>query len=122
MEETLIGTGVEMMLLEASENFSDMASVFFLRVRVDENVVEVHQYTNIEQVAEDVIHEALESGRCIGESERHYAPFEGAVASPESHFPFIALSDSDQMVGVCKISYIFVLYNIIIIYSVYSIK
>ena len=83
-EETLIGVGVEMMLSEALENFSDMASVFFLGVRVDEYVIEVYQYTNIEQVTEDVIHEALESSRSIGESERHYAPLKGAVASPES--------------------------------------
>ena len=54
------------MLLEVSEHFSDMASVFFLRVRVDENVVEVHQYTNIEEVAEDVIHEVLESSGWVG--------------------------------------------------------
>ena len=77
-----------------------MASVFFLGVRVDEYVVEVHQYTNIEQVAEDIIHEALESGGCIGESKRHYTPFEGAIVSLESHLPFIALMDLDQMVGV----------------------
>ena len=48
------------MLSEVLENFLDMASESFLGVRVDEDVVEVHQYTNIEQVAEDVIHEALE--------------------------------------------------------------
>ena len=95
MEETLIGAGIEMMLSEASENFSDMALVFFFRVRVDEYVVEVHQYTNIEQVAEDIIHEVLESGGCVGESKRHYAPFEGAVASLESCPPFVALSDLD---------------------------
>ena len=95
MEETLIGVGVEMMLSEGSENFSDMASVFFLGVQVDEYVVKVYQYTNIEQVAEDVIHEALESGGCAGESERHYMPFEGTVASLESHLPFVTLSDSD---------------------------
>ena len=100
MEETLIGTGVEVMLLEASENFSDMALVFFLGVRVDEYVVEVHQYTNIEQVAEDVIHEVLESSVCVGESKRHYTPFKGAIASLESCLPFITLSDSGQMVGV----------------------
>ena len=88
---------------QASENFSDMASVFFFGVRVDEYVVEVHQYTNIEQVTEDVIHEALESSRCVGESKRHYAPFEGAVASPESHLPFVALLDLDQMVGVPEV-------------------
>ena len=39
MEEALIGTGVEVMLLEALENFSDMALVFFLGVGVDEYVV-----------------------------------------------------------------------------------
>ena len=93
------------MLSEASENFSDMASVFFLRVRVDEYVIKVHQYTNIEQVTEDVIHEALESGRCVGESKRHYVPFEGAIVSPESHLPFIALSDSDQMVGMPEVDF-----------------
>ena len=74
MEETLIGMGIEMMLSEMSENFSDMVSVFFLGVRVDEYVIEVHQYTNIEQVTKGIIHEALESGRCIGKSERHYTP------------------------------------------------
>ena len=105
MEETLIGTGIEMMVSEALENFSDMVSVFFLGVRVDEYVVEVHQYTNIKQVAKDIIHEVLESSGCIGESERHYAPFEGAIASLESCFPFIALSDLDQMVGVLEVDF-----------------
>ena len=105
MKETLIGAGVEVMLLEVSENFSDMVSVFFLRVRVDENVVEVHQYTNIKQVAKDIIHEALESGRYVGESERHYTPFEGAIASLESRLPFVTLLDLDQMVGVPEVNF-----------------
>ena len=94
-----------MMLSEVLENFSDMASVFFLGVRVDEYVIEVHQYTNIEQVTEDIIHEALESDGCIGESERHYAPFKGAAVSPESRLPFIALLDSDQMVGMPEVDF-----------------
>ena len=61
--------------------------------------------TNIEQVAENIIHEALESSRCVGESERHYMPFEGAVASPESCLPYIALLYSDQMVGVLEVDF-----------------
>ena len=105
MEETLISAGIVVMLLEVSENFSDMALVFFLGVGVDEDVIEVHQYTNIEQVTEDIIHEALESSGCVGESERHYAPFEGALASPESHLPFVALLDLDQMVGVLEVNF-----------------
>ena len=105
MEETLICAGIEVMLLEVSEHFSDMALVFFLGVGVDEYVVEVHQYTNIEQVAEDVVHEALESGRCVGESERHYVPFEGAIVSLESPLPFITLLDLDQMVGMPEVDF-----------------
>ena len=105
MEETLIGTGVEVMLSEASENLLDMASVFFLGVRVDEYVIEVHQYTNIKQVTEDVIYEVLESSGCIGESKRHYVPLKGAVASPESRLPFVALSDSDQIVGMPEVNF-----------------
>ena len=93
------------MLLEASENFLDMTSVFFLGVGVDEYVIKVHQYTNIKQVTKDVIHEVLESSRCIGESKRHYTPLEGAVASLESCFPFIALLNSDQMVSMPEVNF-----------------
>ena len=93
------------MLSEALENFLDMVLVFFLRVGVDEDVVEVHQYTNIEQVAKDVIHEVLESGGCIGKSKRHYAPFEGAVASLESCLLFVVLLDLDQMVGMPEVKF-----------------
>ena len=105
MEEALIGVGIEVMLLEVSENFSDMASVFFLGVGVDEYVIKVYQYTNIKQVAKDIIHEVLESGGCIGESERHYTPFEGAVVSLESHLPCVVLLDLDQMVGMPEVDF-----------------
>ena len=105
MEETLIGAGVEVMLLKALENFSDMALVFFFGVRVDEYVILVYQYTNIEHVAKNVIHEVLEGGGSIAESKRHYTPFEGAIVSPESCLPFVALLDLDQMVGVPEVSF-----------------
>ena len=83
-----------MMLLELLEDFSDMASVFFFGVGVDEYVIEVYQYTNIEQVAKNVIHEALECGGCVGESERHYAPFKGAIQ--RSH------SESGKPSSICR--------------------
>ena len=44
MEETFIGMGVEVMLLESSENFSDMALVFFLGVGVDECKTSYHYF------------------------------------------------------------------------------
>ena len=105
MEKTLIGVGIEMMLLESLEDFSDMALVFFFGVRVDEYVIKVYQYTNIKQVAKNVIHEVLECSGCVGESKRHYTPFEGAIASLESRLPFVALPDLDQMVGMLEVDF-----------------
>ena len=32
-------------------------------------------------------------------------PFEGAVVSPESRLPFVALSDLDQMVGMLEVDF-----------------
>ena len=62
------------------------------------------RYT-IEQVAKNIIHEALESGGCIAEFEGHYVPFKGAIASSESHLTFIALLDLDQMVCMLEVDF-----------------
>ena len=105
MEEAFIGMGVEVMLSEVLENFSDMALVLFFGVRVDKYVVQVHQYANIEQVAKNIIHKVLESSGCIGESKGHYVPFKRAIASPESCLPFVAFMDLDQMVGVLEVNF-----------------
>ena len=47
----------------------------------------------------------LKSGRSIHKSEGHDAPFEGAVAGAESSFPFVALSDMDQVVCVTEVNF-----------------
>ena len=47
----------------------------------------------------------LKSSGRVHKSEGHDAPFEGAVEGVESSFPFIALSDSDQMVGVPEVNF-----------------
>ena len=45
------------------------------------------------------------SRRHIQKSERHDTPFEGAIAGAESGFPFIALSDMDQVVHVTEVNF-----------------
>jgi len=40
-------------------------------VGVDENVVEVNDYGDVEEVGEDVVHEMLKSCRSVCKSERH---------------------------------------------------
>ena len=59
------------MLLEVPEDFSDMLFVFLGIVRVDENVIEVHNNIDVEHISKDVIHKVLEGSQSISESERH---------------------------------------------------
>lgn len=65
MEEALGGLSVKFVLSESSENLSDVLPVFLQGVGVNQNVVEVHDNTVVEHVAEDVVHEALERGRSV---------------------------------------------------------
>jgi hypothetical protein len=37
-------------------------------------------------------------------NERHNAPFEGAIAGPEGGLPFVAFTDSHQMIGMAEIN------------------
>ena len=55
--------------------------------------------------SEDVIHKTLKSCRHVHKSEGHDMPFEGAVVGAESCFPFIALSDMDQVVCVMEVNF-----------------
>ena len=105
MEETLISTGVEVMLLEMVEYLVNMPFVLFFGVRVDEDVIQVYHHAYIEQVNKDVIHEVLESSRHICESEGHDMPFKGAIAGAESGLPFIAHTDVDHMVCVAEVDF-----------------
>ena len=47
----------------------------------------------------------LKGGGCIRKSEGHDAPFERAVAGAESSFPFVALSDTDQVVRMMEVNF-----------------
>ena len=48
-----------------------MLSVFLRVVRVDENIVKVHNDVDIEHIRENVIDKALEGSQSVSESERH---------------------------------------------------
>ena len=75
-----------MVFLEASEHFTDMVTIEIGIVGVDEDVVQVHEDANIKEVAKNVVHESLKGSWRIGESERHYTPFKGAIASQNAVF------------------------------------
>ena len=80
-----------------------MVTVFLYGVRVDQDVIQVNEDAYIQEIQEDVVHEALKSSRSIGKCERHDIPFKRSVASAEGGFPFIALVDPDKVVSVLQI-------------------
>ncbi len=74
-----------------------------LALIVDENVIEIHYYEDVELLGQDLVDIALKRGRCVGQSERHDLLLEMAVASPEGRLPFVAFPDPHSMVGIGQI-------------------
>ncbi len=77
--------------------------LFTLVLSVDEDVIEIHYYENVELLHQDLVDITLECGRCIGQSERHDLVLEMAIAGPESRLLFIAFPDPHSMVGIGQI-------------------
>ena len=98
MELTLLRFGVEAMFSQAAENFFDMSGMLGVVLGVDEDIVEIDDYEEIDHVREDVVHKRLESGRRVRHPERHDEIFEGTVTGAEGGFPFVSLGDADVVV------------------------
>ncbi len=82
-----------------------MLSVFRGVIGIDEDVVEVSDYGNVKHVSKNIVHEALERRRSIGEPKKHDTPFEGAVTGPEGCFPFITFSYAYEMISMSEIKF-----------------
>ncbi len=77
--------------------------LFALALSVDENIIEIHYYEDVELLGQDLVDVTLKRGRCIGQSERHDLVFEMAVTGPEGHLPFVTFPDPHSMVGIGQI-------------------
>ena len=94
-EMTLVRMGIETMFVETTEDLADMLYVFHRVIGVDDDVVKIDGNIYIKEITEDDIHESLESGRSIGQSEGHNKPFKGSVVSPECCLPFVTFHNAD---------------------------
>ncbi len=74
-------------------------------VGINEDVIKVYSYGNVKHVSKNVIYEALECHRSIGESKRHDMPFKGAITGPEGCFPFITFGGVYKMISMSKIEF-----------------
>ena len=105
MEVTLSWDQEETILPEPSEYLLDMFDMLFWVLRVDEDVIEVDNHEHVKEVREDIIHEVLESSRCICEPKGHHTPFKGSVSGAECGLLFITLSDTDQVICVLEVEF-----------------
>ncbi len=45
--------------------------LFTLALSLDEDVIEIHYYKDVELLGQDFVDVALKRGRCVGQSEKH---------------------------------------------------
>ena len=62
---------------------------------VDEDVIEVHNDTDIQHVSKDDVDNVLECCRGISEAKGHYQPLARPIARMEHSLPLIAQSNLD---------------------------
>src|SRR5437899_3126766 len=103
MELTLFRFSIELVFVEASEDFFDMSFVQLLVLRVDEDVVKVYDNAHVQEVCKDAINKPLESSRGISEAKGHHQPLIGAIVHAEGSLPLIARGDVDEVVGMAEI-------------------
>ncbi len=77
--------------------------LFVLVLSVDENIIEIHYYEDVELLGQDLVDITLKRGWCVGQFERHDLVLEMAIAGPESRLPFVAFLDPHLMVGIGQI-------------------
>ena len=89
--------------METTENLANMFLMSCWVSGVNEDVIKVHDDRDIKEIREDAIHKPLECGRRIGETERHYTPLKGAIASAEGSLPLVTFSYMDEVVRMAEV-------------------
>ena len=104
MELTFLWLGEEIVLLEVSEDFSDVFLMGLEVLGVYQDVIQIDNNTDIEEICKDAIDESLESHRSICQAEGHDIPLEGTIPCVERGFPFITFCNADQVVRMAEIN------------------
>ena len=67
---------------------------------VDKDVIDVYYHKNVKVFCQDLVNIALEYGRYISQSKRHYLVLEIAIAGHEGCLLFIAFLNPHLIVGI----------------------
>ena len=104
MELTLLWLGEEIVLSEASENFTDVFLMGLKVLGVYQDVIQIDNNTDIEEICEDAIDKSLESHGSICQAKGHDIPLKGTIPHAERGFPFITFCNADQVVHMVEIN------------------
>ncbi len=77
--------------------------LFALALSVDEDVIKIYYYKDVELFGQDLVDITLKRGRCVGQSQRHDLVLEMAVAGPKGRLPFVTFPDPHSIVGIGQI-------------------
>ena len=83
MEVALFNISVKVSLFQAFQDFSDVFDVIFIRVGIDEDIINVDYNKVIKDIYHDAVNEALIRARAVAETEGHNKVMIGAFTGSE---------------------------------------
>ena len=78
--------------------------MFLNRVRKNKNIIKINDDTNVSHIRKNIIHEMLESRRCVGQAKGHNQVLECTIACAEGGKPLVAFNNADVVVTGAKIN------------------
>jgi len=72
-------------------------------IRVNQDVVQVDNYRDVQEIEEDFIHKTLEGCWGVWQAKQHYELFKQAITSAEGCLPLVPLGNAYQMVSTLQV-------------------
>ena len=91
--------------MESLQDFAHMLSMLVRVLGIDQYVVQVYDHAHVQHVLEDIIHKTLKRCWSVRKAIVHDLEFIRTVASAKSGFPFISISNADQVVCSSEINF-----------------
>jgi hypothetical protein len=98
-ELALLKLNTQLVFSQPLEHLSKMLHMLLHIVDIDQNVVYVYDHKIIKPFPENVIHECVKCGRCIGESKRHHQEFVRVIPCVRSSLFFIPFHISNLVIS-----------------------
>ena len=89
-----------MLLQLLQHSLNSLYVLFAFAFGIDKDIIKVHYYKNIELFYQNLIDVALERGRYVYQSKRHYLVLKIAIADLEGCLSLIVFSDPHFMVDI----------------------